>query len=212
MMDIFTKLTEQAFNFIMDLPQPLQKQVAITVDEIIQMLNLQNESTIFITVLTKLDVAFMDMDNSTALMIPNLTKLVQWYIKFGTQTLGIWLEALQTESLHQFLVDNQLPDILGDPRNFFCGPSSLGRLSKYFNRKQLPMVQNALCSINWSNVSSEFEMYFLENTMKSKFDIFRAFKIVSRITQQLILPEWKELLDVVRPYYEEFFDHTLQEL
>ena len=154
----------------------------------------------------------MGMDNATAMMIPNLTKLLQWYKSFGTQTLGIWLEALQTESLHQFLVNNQLPEILKDPRNFFCGPSSLSRLSKYFNRTQLPLVKEALCSINWVNVSSEFEMYFLQNTMKSKFDIFKAFKIVSRITQQFVMPEWEELLGVVTPYYETFVNYTFEEL
>ena len=216
-----TSVWDKIFTIIGSLPPPLQEEINYyLLEEIWYFADhfypkdlVEEQFSIFGSILSKVDTAIMSIDNGTTANIPpNLFELIQWYDNFGPRTLGVLLEALEKESLHRFLVDNSLPTILSNSENFFCGPSSLSRFSMYFNDTQLHVIQMALCNISWGNISLEFEEYFFANSTASKLDFFRISEIANRITHEFILPEWSKLLNEVNPYYERFLRYTLKDL
>ena len=212
-MDIFFKLNVEAFNFITNLPLQFKKELSGIIDENIQNFKLGDESAVFFTILKRLDAALTITANTTAADLPtNLSKLLHWYKSLGLRTLDMWLRALQTESLHRFLVDNSLDNILNSPRDFFCGATSSSRLNLYFNDTKLESIKTSLCTIGWDNINSEFEVYFVENSTEYQFDFFNALNIVNRITNQFIVPEWLKLSNIVSSYYQTFNDYTFEDL
>ena len=196
--ELFQKLVDNLFRLIVDAPPSLKTVVSTNVNGLLSSLSVKNEASMIMTVLVRIDRAMMSLTNKTVGSVPpNFHRLLRWYDEMGLATLSIWLQALQEETLHEFLVDNTLPYLLRDPREFFCGRDSTENLLKYFPHPELlPRIKNDLCDVHWVNLTREFREYFLENRAQHEFDLFEFAEIGYRVANYSVR-EAIEVVDVI---------------
>jgi hypothetical protein len=207
--DFFVSLGNKIFELIADLPRHLQYKLSQNILMLANELNLQDDLSLAVTIVNRLDTAIMAMKNdSMAGVPPNFLRLLRWYDRYGTTTLRVWLDALFNETLHEFLVENPLPILLNDTRNFFCGPDALRNLSPYFKDRSLQPIQMTLCQINWMMVGPEILQYYTMDIEKNETNIFQALSAGYKITTEVLIGEGVKLYETVLPFYYRAFEYS----
>ena len=197
------------YQLITGLPLHLQKELSHQILGLAWRLDLSKDLAFAVTIMHRLDAAFVAMKNGSINGVPpNFFKLLRWYNNYGTTTLQIWLEALYTESLHDFLVENPLPVLLNDTVNFFCGPSALDNLGRYFNQSSLPPIQMSLCQINWMMVGPEVVGFYTRDMQKNDSNIFEAVGAVYKLATESLIDEGMKIYAAVLPFYERALQYS----
>ena len=209
--DLLNNLGERLFGMLINLPLNLQQELSMDIMKLAKQLELYDELEFVLTIMNRLDTAFMAMKNESMTDVPpNFLKLLRWYNNYGPTTLKIWLEALFNETLHEFLVENQLPVLLNDTRNFFCGPED--NLSPYFKDPSLQQIRSDLCEINWQMVGQEIVQYYTMDMKKNETNVFKAIGAGYRIATELLVQEGMKLFGVVEPFYHRVLRYNEIEL
>ena len=72
------------------------------------------------------------------------------------------VNAIAKEDLHEFIVNNQLPDLLRDFPAAFCDPRRPNGFSSFVNTSmKVQMAVNGICTTNWTDIVDDLMAEFI---------------------------------------------------
>ena len=134
---------------------------------------------------------------------PNLKRLTK-LVDAAPEILRNLVDAITSEDLHRFIVNNQLPDLIADFPATFCDPGRPNRFSSFVNTStEVNMVVDGLCATNWTLVLNELmaefvpvQTYVAMANPNSTLDLLHVLNKSECLVNAALGINWNQFIDI----------------